>query len=177
MDNENTTQEDAFELFNKVIASNHENVLTNQAMLIAIANFEKLAALEESNRTKFLETLPGKVAVHFAKEEIDSISALENQLKHYKYYKIVTFAILLIAAITLLISVNFAKNWYSGSVKAKSEIRQEILNEIEIEGKAIHKIKEVKQLQHNTEIINKWMQKNPKDAERFLRFKDGYESR
>ena len=31
------------------------------------------------------------------------------------------------------------------------------------------------QLQHNTELMNKWMNKNPKDAE-ILRFKDGYEA-
>lgn len=67
--------------------------------------------------------------------------------------------------------------WYSESVRTKSEIRQEIFTELKNNGEGIHKVEEVKQLQHNTEIVNKWMQKNLKDAEKFLKFKDGYESR
>lgn len=176
MNNENT-QDDPLQLFNKVIESNQENILTNQATLIAINNFEKLAEREESNRTKFLEALPGKVEVHFAKEEVDSIIAMEKQLRYTKYDRIAIFGTVATAAVVMLISVYFATNWYSTSIKAKSELRKEILDEIKNDGKEIYKIEEVKQLQHNTEIMNKWMQKNPKDAEKFLRFKDGYESR
>ena len=42
--------------------------------------------------------------------------------------------------------------------------------------KSIYKDEDYLQLQHNTELMNKWMEKNPKDAKNFLRFKDGYEA-
>ena len=43
--------------------------------------------------------------------------------------------------------------------------------------KAIYETEQVKQLEYNTKLMKKWMQKNPKDAEKFLKFKEGYESR
>lgn len=57
------------------------------------------------------------------------------------------------------------------------EIRTELLQEIKNDKKEIYNQKDVEQLQYNTELINKWMKKNPKDAEKFLKFKDGYEAR
>lgn len=67
--------------------------------------------------------------------------------------------------------------WYSESIRSKMEIRQQILDEIKNNGQSVYRVEDYQQLQHNTELINKWMKKNPKDAEKFLRFKDGYESR
>ena len=66
---------------------------------------------------------------------------------------------------------------YSESIRAKSEIRQEILDEIKRDGKAIYKNDDYNQLKYNTDLMNKWMKKNPKDGEKFMRFKDGFESK
>ena len=71
----------------------------------------------------------------------------------------------------------FTKQWYAESIKSKSEIRQEILDEIKNDGQSIYKDEDYLQLQNNTELMNKWIEKNPKDAKNFLRFKDGFESR
>ena len=59
------------------------------------------------------------------------------------------------------------KQWYAESIKSKVEIRQEILDEIKKDGQSIYKDEDYLQLQHNTELMNKWMNKNPKDAEKF----------
>ena len=69
------------------------------------------------------------------------------------------------------------KNWYRESIRTKTEVREEILKEIKDENKAIYETEQVKQLEHNTALMKKWMKKNPKDAEKFLKFKEGYESR
>ena len=66
---------------------------------------------------------------------------------------------------------------YSESIRAKSEIRQEILDEIKRDGKEILEIEDYNQLKYNTDLMNKWMKKNQKDGEKFLRFKEGYESK
>ena len=84
---------------------------------------------------------------------------------------------LFFSVLTTAGNIFFAKQWYSESIKSKSEIRQEILDEIKKEGQSIYKDEDYRQLQHNTELMKKWMEKNPKDAKNFLRFKDGYESR
>ena len=57
------------------------------------------------------------------------------------------------------------------------EIRAKLLQEINNDKKEIYNKSEIEQLQYNTDLINKWMNKNPKDAEKFLKFKDGYEAR
>ncbi len=66
---------------------------------------------------------------------------------------------------------------YSECIRAKNEIRQEILDEIKRDGKAIYKNDDYNQLKYNTDLMNKWMKKNPKDGEKFMRFKDGFESK
>jgi hypothetical protein len=74
-------------------------------------------------------------------------------------------------------TVMMASKWYSESIRAKSEIREEILDEIKKDGKAIFEIKDYDQLKYNTDLMNKWMKKNPKDGEEFMKFKEGFESR
>lgn len=57
------------------------------------------------------------------------------------------------------------------------EIRAELLQEIKNDEKEIYNKNDVDQLKYNTELMNKWMKKNPKDADKFLKFKSGYEAR
>ena len=86
-------------------------------------------------------------------------------------------AALFLSVLTTVGNIFFTKQWYAENIKSKSEIRQQILDEIKNDGQSIYKDEDYLQLQHNTELMNKWMEKNPKDAKNFLRFKDGFESR
>ncbi|MDO4881625.1 MAG: hypothetical protein Q3983_10115 [Capnocytophaga sp.] len=45
------------------------------------------------------------------------------------------------------------------------------------DGKEFYDIKTFNQLKKNTEIINKWIDKNPKQGNDFLKFKEGYEAK
>ena len=78
---------------------------------------------------------------------------------------------------TLIFSINSATTWYKESIKAKTELRQDILNEIASEGKKIYNESEITILRENTEVMQLWMKNNPKKAEGFLRFKEGFEAR
>ena len=62
----------------------------------------------------------------------------------------------------MIFSIFFATNWYKESIKSKSELRQDILNEIAGEGKRIIDEKEIKILKENTEIMQLWMKNNHK---------------
>ena len=84
---------------------------------------------------------------------------------------------MILGILILVISINFATNWYKESIRSKSEIRADILNEIAQEGKKIYDENEVKVLSENTKLMQFWIKNNPKKAEHFLRFKDGYEAK
>lgn len=81
---------------------------------------------------------------------------------------------MILGTLIFIVSINFATNWYKESIKAKSELRQDILNEIADEGKKIYDENEIKMLQENTEVMQLWIKNNPKKGEDFLRFKDGF---
>ena len=63
-----------------------------------------------------------------------------------------------------MLSVTFATNWYKESIKAKSELRQDILNEIAIEGKKIYDENEIRILSENTQVMQLWIKNSPKKA-------------
>ena len=84
---------------------------------------------------------------------------------------------MILGILILVIIINFATNWYKESIRSKSEIRADILNEIADEGKKIYNENEVKVLTDNTKLMQLWIKNNPKKAEDFLRFKDGYEAK
>ena len=84
--------------------------------------------------------------------------------------------VFIFAVLVFIASINFATNWYTESIKAKSELRQDILEEIADEGKKIYDENEVKMLKENTKVMQFWIKNNPNKAEDFLRFKDGFEA-
>ncbi|MBO6186266.1 MAG: hypothetical protein J6O88_16525, partial [Chryseobacterium sp.] len=100
----------------------------------------------------------------------------EKDIKWKKIFIWSGVGIFVFSVVVLIASINFATNWYKESIKAKSELREEILNEIADEGKKIYNENEIKILCENTQIMQLWIKNNPKKAEDFLRFKDGFEA-
>ena len=45
------------------------------------------------------------------------------------------------------------------------------------EGKEFYDIEVFNRLKMNTEIINRWIERNPKQGNNFLKFKEGYEAK
>ena len=191
----NEPQIDIYELLKKVVETNEESIKSaNQAETIHLEarNFYQSAQNAIIGSTNMMQK-----AIQFVRTELDSIwdyktsipesipahlsettvNFFEKIEKHIKFIFPGSIGTLSLAAIILFGTGHFAFKWYSESIRAKSEIRQEILDEINRDGKEILEIEDYNQLKYNTDLMNKWMKKNPKDGERFLRFKEGYESK
>ena len=54
---------------------------------------------------------------------------------------------------------------------------KQLLIEFESKGKGVYDVKSYEKLQYNTDLVSKWIEKYPNDADRFLRFKEGYETK
>ena len=106
----------------------------------------------------------------------DSLKII-NSFNRKSNFVWIVFGVVLLSLLTILLSGNLALKWYAESIRSKSELRQEILSEFEKDGKQLYPKNDVQQLENNTKLLRKWIEKNPKDAEKFLRFKDGYEAR
>ena len=207
MENKNQIEEsktDGFELLEKVIKSNEENIKSNKdkiELYVKLAfmfedhlkmmgqtqlDFEVVAEkykdamkfheLESVKRSEFLKNIPTKIEAVLAPETVEYFEKIDSKIKEMKILTWSRIGTMILAILVLIISINFATNWYKESIKAKSEIREEILNEIAGEGKKIYDENEVKALTENTKLMQLWIKNNPTKAEDFLRFKDGYEA-
>ncbi|SUX48542.1 hypothetical protein [Chryseobacterium indoltheticum] len=199
------TKNNGIELLENVIKSNEKTVASNEANIeqfvkveFVVEDFinsskhiqtglrdvnakyddvEKLYELEQVKRTEFLANIPTKIETVLSQETIDFYDNLKKETKRKEKFIWSGLGTFILGILTFIISVNFATNWYKESIKAKSELRQDILNEIAGEGKKIYDEKEVKILSENTEIMQLWMKKNPKKGESFFQFKDGFRAK
>ena len=199
MENQNTMpnepQNDIYELLRKVVETNEESIKSTkqtESVHIEARNFYQsaqnaiigstnmmqkamqLVRTELESIIGFKSSIPESIPAHLSETTLSFFEKIE---KHIKFIFPGSIGILTLAAIILFGSGHFAFKWYSESIRAKSEIRQEILDEIKRDGKEILEIEDYNQLKYNTDLMNKWMKKNQKDGEKFLRFKEGYESK
>ena len=199
------SKSDGFELLENVIRSNEDNIKSNNNRIeiyskLAFAledhltimgqtqlDFEavgetyedamKFHELESVKRTEFLKNIPTKIEAVLSPETVEDFEKINSKMKEMKILTWSSLGTMILGILILVISINFATNWYKESIKAKSELRQNILNEIAGEGKKIYDESEVKALSENTKLMELWIKNNPKKAEDFLRFKDGYEAK
>ena len=199
------TKSNGMELLENVIKSNEKNIASNEANIeqfvkveFVVEDFinsskhiqtglrdvsakyddvEKLYELEQVKRTEFLANIPTKIETVLSQETIDFYGNFENKVKRLEKFIWSGIGVAVFSVLLLIISINFATKWYKESIKAKSELRQDILKEIAGEGKKIYEEKEIKILSENTEIMQLWIKNNPKKGEDFLRFKDGFDAR
>ncbi|MBT2620623.1 hypothetical protein [Chryseobacterium sp. ISL-6] len=138
---------------------------------------KEFSKTEQLKREEFAMMIPTKFETFFSQETLGHLEDFKRQLKTTVKFIKAGIAIFILATLILIISINFATKWYKESIKAKSELRQDILNEIADEGKKIYDEDEIKILQENTKVMQIWIKNNPKKAEDFLRFKDGFEAK
>lgn len=196
MENENKeSKSNGMELLENVIKSNKENIDQNIKLHFAIedhttllnevqisfedgqsTNNETVAFMkvEQTKRVEFLDSIPTQVETVLSKEAKDYLDGFGKNIRWKKKFIWSGIGVFVFAVLVLIVSINFATNWYKESIKAKSELRQDILNEIADEGKKIYDENEITILRENTQIMQLWIKNNPKKAEDFLRFKDGY---
>ena len=195
--NQDNNKNNGLELLKKVIETNERNTeqgiktefvyedllnikgeteSTMRGFNATILKLSKKKKKEAQGRNEFIERIPKTIEIIPSEDYLNLNKALE---KNSKFMKIIIYgmiAALFLSVLTTAGNIFFTKQWYAESIKSKSEIRQEVLDEIKKEGQSIYKDEDYQQLLHNTELMNKWMKKNPKDAKNFLRFKDGFEA-
>ena len=198
------TKSNGIELLENVIKSNERNIASNienlqskaelradiEDLVLAIGQMQldfevakeihnetlKFYELEQSKRAEFLAKIPTKIETVLSQEAIDFYENLKKKTKRKEKFIWSGFGTFILGVFTMILSINFATNWYKESIKSKSEIRQDILNELAAERKKIYDENEVKILKENTEIMQLWIKNNPKEADGFFRFKDGFEA-
>ena len=198
MNTENNKMDNGLELLNKVIKSNEDNIekLTDvvfvyQNILNLVGEFESSAS-SLNHRINNFETsfkdfskqiesttkfIPKSIKTDLYENTLSRLEHFEKKSKSLKYLLIGSFSCLGIAIIVMYLSFYFSKQWYDTSIKTKEEIRSQIFEEMRAEGKEFYDIEVFNRLKMNTEIINKWIEKNPKQGNNFLKFKEGYEAR
>ncbi|WP_051349378.1 hypothetical protein [Chryseobacterium gregarium] len=196
MDSENKeSKSNGMELLENVIKSNMENIEQNIKLQFAIEDHTTLLndlkicledgqslnnetvvffKLVQAKMTEFLASIPTQTEMVLSKETKDYLDGFGKNIRWKKKFIWSGIGVFVFAVLVLIVSINFATNWYKESIKAKSELRQDILNEIADEGKKIYDENEITILRENTQIMQLWIKNNPKKAEDFLRFKDGY---
>lgn len=185
MNTENYSSQDAgIELLHRVIESNKAVEISGKAIFHMycdikedVKKIQALAHEDNLKRQELLESIPSKIIAELSPDVILQLERFNRKADVMKYSVLGSLAIATFSFLILLATIYLGKSWYRESIRTKTEVREEILKEIKNENKAIYETEQVKQLEHNTALMKKWMQKNPKDAEKFLKFKEGYESR
>lgn len=188
------SKSDGFELLENVIRSNEENIKSNKdkiELYVKLAfmfedhltmmgqtqlDFEVVAEtykdamkfheLESVKRTEFLKSIPTKIEAVLAPETVGHFEKIDSKIKEMKFLTWSGLGTMILGILILVISIKFATTWYKESIKSKSELRQNILNEIAGEGKKIYYESEVNVLGENTKLMQEWIKSNPKKAER-----------
>ena len=196
MDSENKeSKSNAMELLENVIKSNMENIEQNIKLQFAIEDHTTLLndlkicledgqslnnetvvffKLMQAKITEFLASIPTQTEMVLSKETKDYLEGLGKDIRWKKKFIWSGIGVFVFAIFVLIASINFSNKWYKESIRAKSELRQDILNEIADDGKKIYDKNEIIMLRENTQVMQLWIKNNPKKAEDFLRFKDGY---
>ena len=179
-----SSQDSGIELLHLVIESNKAVEISGKAIFHMYCDIKEdmkkihiLAQEENLKRETFFKSIPDKIIAEISPESVLQLEKFNRKTKIVKYLVFGSLAILLISFFVLTATIYLGKNWYRESIRTKTEVREEILKETKNENKAIYETEQIKQLEHNTTLMKKWMKKNPKDAEKFLKFKEGYESR
>ncbi|WP_407532143.1 hypothetical protein [Elizabethkingia miricola] len=205
MENENKhSKSNGIEILENVIKSNENNIASNlenresnaelksniEDFLLAIGQLQLdfgvvkeihgetlgFYELERIKRAEFLSSIPTQIETVLAKETSEGLQNFGKDVKWKKKFIWSGIGVFVFAVLVFGASIAFATKWYKESIKAKSELRQDILNEIAGDGKRIYNENEITMLQENTKVIQSWIKNNPKKAEDFLRFRDGYEA-
>jgi len=184
MENENKeSKSDGMELLENVVKSNERNTVSNEKNMESNAEVKAdikdllLAIGQLQLDFEAVKEIPTKIEIVLSQETSDFYEDFYNKMKMQEKFNWSGLGVFILGIFTFMLSITFATNWYKQSIKAKSELRQDILKEIADEGKKIYDENEIKVLSENTQIMQLWIKNSPKQAKDFLRFKDGFEAR
>lgn len=194
---ENQSQDDGLELLKRVIKSNEEHVEESAKLTSLYEDFlnllgeyessfrgitysqvevKRLMKEEKEKRIRFLERLKA-TKLDLSKQAIDRLDRFENQLKGLKNRFNGSIGVLILSIVILVITSFSAKYWFAESVRTKMEVREELLIEIDNEGKGIYERTYVDDLENSTKMMEEFVRKNPSEGSKLVHFKSGFDAR
>lgn len=194
---ENQPQDDGLELLKRLIKSNEkhieesakltslyedflnllgENESTLRGIKPLLRDMKSLVKEEKEERVRFLEMLKA-TRLDLSKQAIDRLDQSENKLKSLKNSFNGSIGILILSIVVLVITSFSAKYWFAESVRTKREVREELLREIDNEGKGIYERTYINDLENNTKMIQEFVRKNPNEGSKLVHFKSGFDAR
>ncbi len=183
MENENKeSKSNGMELLENIVKSNERNIASNlenkESNAEVKADIKDLVSAIAQLQLDFeiVKEIPAKIEIVLSQETKGFYEDFYKKMKMKEMFNWSGLGVFILGIFTFMLSITFASNWYKESIKAKSELRQVILNEIADEGKKIYDEKYIRILSENTQVMQFWIKNNPKKAEDFLRFKDGFEA-
>ncbi len=183
MENENKeSKSNGIELLENVVKSNERNIASNlenkESNAEVKADIKDLVFTIGQLQLDFeaVKEIPAKIEIVLSQETSDFYEDFYKKMKMKEKFNWSGLGVFILGIFTFMLSITFATNWYKESIKAKIELRQDILKEIADEGKKIYDENEINVLRENTRVIQLWIKNNPRKAEDFLRFKDGFEA-
>lgn len=195
---EENSKANGMELLKKVISTNEENIEKVQIWTerqnrfeVYLKNlkgwktdfynifedFHKSFKEEAKHREDFLTALPKEIPLCLSDESLQVLEKFYKKSQIVKYIFWGSIGMLLLSLLISLVIGYNAVNWYEKSIRSKEEIRAEVLSEIDKDGKGIYLREDYESMKYNIRLINKWIETNPNDSEKFLRFKDGYDAK
>lgn len=176
------SKSNGMELLENVIKSNERNTVSNEKNMES--NEEVKAGIEDLVLAiaqlqldfEVVKEIPTKIEIVLSQETKGFYEDFYKKMEMKGKFNWSGLGIFILGIFTFVLSITFATNWYKESIKAKSELRQDILKEIANEGKKIYDENEIKILRENTQVMQFWIKNSPKQAEDFLRFKDGFKA-
>jgi len=183
MENENKeSKSNGMELLENVVKSNERNTASNfenkKSNAEVKADIKDLLIAIDQLQLDFeaVKEIPTKIEIVLSQETSDFYEDFYKKMKMKEKFNWSGLGVFILGILTFMLSITFATNWYKESIKAKSELRQDILNQIAVEGKKIYDENEIRILNENTQVMQLWIKNSPKNAEDFFRFRDGYEA-
>ena len=161
-----SSQDSGIELLHLVIESNKAVEISGKAIFHMYCDIKEdmkkihiLAQEENLKRETLFKSIPDKIIAEISPESVLQLEKFNRKTEIVKYLVFGSLAILLISFFVLTATIYLGKNWYRESIRTKTEVREEILKEIKNENKAIYETEQIKQLEHNTTLMKKWMKK------------------
>lgn len=194
---ENQPQDDGLELLKRLIKSNEEHIEESAKLTSLYEDFlnlfgeyestlrgttysqeevKRLVKEEKEERIRFLEKLKA-TKLDLSKQAIDRLDQFENKLKSLKNSFNGSIGILILSIVILVITSFSAKYWFAESVRTRMEVREELLREIDNEGKGIYEKTYINDLENNTKMMEEFVRKNPSEGSKLVHFKSGFDAR
>ncbi|MCT3699052.1 hypothetical protein HZQ90_09270 [Elizabethkingia anophelis] len=131
---------------------------------------------EKIKREEFLNRIPKQIIAEISPEQLKSINNFNRITQIIKQMPYTMVGVFTLAILFLSICGYWGVQNYKMGIRTKIEYRSDFLQELKSEGNIIVKEKDFLELKNNTNVLQQWVKKYPKESDSFMKFREGYDS-